>query len=117
MRTLFLLLLVSCSGQALSLNRVQKATQLTNWVKGNNGQMRGTYQGYRAVMTDVPQADVTTLVIYASTCAAGLAAIIKENGEPDLYDGNREFHWNKTNSFLTAYCVDGVTFARLHKKI
>ena len=93
----------------------QLAAQLIQWPQVKDGARTGTYSGYRAVMRDTPQTETTTLILYAPTCAAGLRAIVKENGNPNLFAGNGELHWLRGGWSLTSYCQDNITFARLSK--
>jgi len=120
MKILFLMLLTSLSAQAFTLAGVQQAKQLITWQKVTDGVREGRYSGYRAVMNDMPQSKGTTLIVYAPTCAAGLAAVMKENGKPNAISANAEgpktvVYWSNRDS-LRVSCSDGVTYAHLSKK-
>jgi len=107
---------------------IEERLSRAGW-RGQGGTFTGLYQGRRAVLRvecgasackpqAVPQA--VRLTLYSPTCKAALAAVIRENGRPDdarlqLGSGPDESLWRRNNASLTAYCTDGVVFARLRK--
>lgn len=111
-----------------TVQAIQQRLERAGWT-GAGAAIQGRYQGLRAVLSlncgtsrcrpqTVPE--VVTLTLYGPACQDALAAIMRENGRPDdahlkLSGGPDESLWNRGNATLTAYCSDGVAFARLHK--
>lgn len=113
-----------------TVQAIEQRLKRAGWVSGASA-FAGRYQGLRAVLSPQcgtarcrPQAvpQTLTLTLYGPTCQEGRAAIIRENGRPDdarlkLSGGPDESLWNRRNVSLTAYCADGVMFARLRRNV